>query len=395
LEAPAQVRECETESVMKLKSFNVYLVVSILALLVLNGCRSVQADPDLKAEAPPAANVIAEGESGAFKVDHPDQFPVIVAAPHAATQELVATGSVSPDVSRNVPVISLASGRVVAIHARLGDTVQKGQLLLSVRSSDVASGFSDYRKAVSDETLARTQLERAQDLYSHGAVSMNDLQVAQNAEAKAKVDVETMAERLRLLGNDPEKPNSFVDIFAPVSGVITDQQVTDSAGVQALSGPNPFTISDLSHVWIVCDVYENDLSLVRVGESADIRLNAYPTQVFKGSVSNIGASLDPALRTAKVRIQVENPGIMRFGMFVSVTFHGQTTDMHAAVPASAVLHLRDRDWVYVQAGNGQFTRLEVKGGAMLPGNMQEITAGLKPGQTVVSNALVLQNTVEQ
>ena len=291
---------------MKIKSLSIHLVVSILALLIMNGCRSVQADPDLKAESPPPAPVISEGESGAFKVDHPEQFPLIAATAHAATEELVATGSVSPDVSRNVPVISLASGRVVAIHARLGDTVQKGQLLLSVRSSDVTSGFSDYRKAVTDETLARTQLDRAQDLYSHGAVSMNDLQVAQNAEAKAKVDVETMAERLRLLGNDPEKPNSIVDIFAPVSGVITDQQVTDSSGVQALSGLNPFTISDLSHVWIVCDVYENDLHFVHLGESADIRLNAYPDQVFKGSVSNIGAFLDPALRTAKVRLEVEN-----------------------------------------------------------------------------------------
>jgi cobalt-zinc-cadmium efflux system membrane fusion protein len=381
---------------MKIKSLNIcFFIVSISALLALSGCNSVQANPDPKLEAPPPAQVIPEGNAGSYKVDHPEQFPLFTATAHAATQELVVNGSVGPDVSRNVPVISLASGRVVAIHARLGDTVQKGQLLLSVRSSDVASSFSDYRKAVSDETLARTQLERAQDLYSHGAVSMNDLQVAQNAESKAKVDVETMAEKLRLLGNDPEKPNPIVDIFAPVSGVITDQQVTDAAGVQALSGPNPFTISDLSHVWIVCDVYENDLPLVRVGEPADIRLNAYPTQVFRGSVSNIGASLDPALRTAKVRIEVQNPGLMRFGMFVTATFHGQTAEMHVAVPASAVLHLRDRDWVYVPAGSGQFTRLAVTGGAMLPGNMQEITAGLKPGQSVVSNALVLQNTVEQ
>jgi cobalt-zinc-cadmium efflux system membrane fusion protein len=177
--------------------------------------------------------------------------------------------------------------------------------------------------------------------------------------------------------------------------VITDQQVTDAAGVQALGGPNPFTISDLSHVWIVCDVFENDLHVVQVGQPVDIRLTAYPNQVFKGSVGNIGASLDPALRTAKVRIEVPNPGLMRFGMFVSATFHGESTEMHTAVPSSAVLHLRDRDWVYVPVEGGQFKRLEVSGGSMLPGNMQEIVSGLKPGQPVVFNALVLQNTVEQ
>jgi membrane fusion protein, heavy metal efflux system len=142
-------------------------------------------------------------------------------------------------------------------------------------------------------------------------------------------------------------------------------------------------------------VFENDLPFVRMGDTADIRLNAYPNQVFKGSVSNIGASLDPTLRTAKVRIEVQNPGIMRFGMFVSATFHGEDTQLQAAVPASAVLHLRDRDWVYVPAEEGRFKRIEVTGGSMLPGRMQGIVSGLKPGQPVVFNALVLQNTVEQ
>lgn len=380
---------------MKIKGLSILLVISTCSVLLLAGCRTAHADPDLRAEAPPPATVVSEGDASTFKVDHPEQFPLIAATAHAAARELVVTGTVSPDISRNVPVISLVSGRVVAIHARVGDTVQKGQLLLSVRSNDVASGFSDYRKAQADETLARSQLERAQDLYSHGALSMKEVQIAQNAEAKAKVDIETLAERLRLFGNDPEKPNPIVDIFAPVSGVIADQQVTDASGVQALSGPNPFTISDVSHVWIVCDVPENDLPFVRMGESADIRLNAYPNQVFRGSVSNIGASLDPTLRTAKVRIEVQNPGIMRFGMFVSATFHGQDTEMQTAVPSSAVLHLHDRDWVYVPSEDGRFRRVEVTGGAMLPGHMQGITSGLKPGQPVVFNALVLQNTVEQ
>src|SRR6202165_1105751 len=240
------------------------------------------------------------------------------AAARDSRSELVVPGVVAPDVSRNVPVITLASGRVVGIYARLGDTVQKGQLLLTVRSADVSGGYSDYRKAVADETLARTQLERAKDLYAHGAISMNDFQVAQDTDDKAKVDVETTAEHLRLLGNDPDHPNGVVDIYAPISGVITDQQVTNAAGVQAL-GSNPFTISDLSQVWIVCDVHENDLANVRLGDAAEIRLNAYPDQVFQGRISNIGAILDPNIRAAKVRIEVRNPGLIRLGMFVTAT----------------------------------------------------------------------------
>jgi len=177
--------------------------------------------------------------------------------------------------------------------------------------------------------------------------------------------------------------------------VITDQQVTNAAGVAGLSSPNPFTISDLSRVWILCDVYENDLPNVHVGQTAEIHLHAYPAKGFTGRISNVGNVLDPNLRTAKVRIEVANPGLMRIGMFVTATFRGQKKEKRAAVPADAVLHLHDRDWVYVPAGGNKFRRVEVTAGSLLPGNLQEIASGLQPGQQVVANALVLQNTVEQ
>jgi cobalt-zinc-cadmium efflux system membrane fusion protein len=290
--------------------------------------------------------------------------------------------------------VSLATGRVVAINARLGDYVKAGQLLLSVRSDDVAGGYQTYKKAVADEVLARTQLERSQQLYEHGAIALNDLQVAQDTEDKAKVDVEAAEEHLRLLGNDPSKPAGVVDVVAPVSGVITDQQITNAAGVQGL-GSTPFTISDLSTVWVVCDVYENDLANVHLNDPAEIRLNAYPGQVFKGRVSNIGAILDPQIRTAKVRIEVPNPGIMRLGMFVTARFRGQTMEMHTVVPASAILHIHDRDFVYVPAQDKKFRRVEVVSGDELPDNQQEIKSGINVGQQVVSNALVLDHTIGQ
>jgi cobalt-zinc-cadmium efflux system membrane fusion protein len=301
---------------------------------------------------------------------------------------------VNPDIARTVPVISLASGRVVDIRARLGDTVRKGQLLMRVERADVSRAFSDYRKALADEVLARTQLDRAKDLYAHGAISLNDFQIAQDAEDKAKVDVETTEEHLRLIGNDPNHPTGIVDIVAPVSGVITDQEVTNAAGVQGLSSPNPFTISDLSYVWVVCDVHENDLPNVRVGETADIRLNAYQNHDLKGTISNIGAILDQNIRTAKVRMEVRNPGFMRPGMFATATFHGLNKEVHTVIPASAILHLHDRDWVYVPTDDNKFRRLEVVSGESLPNQMQEVLSGLQAGQKVVTNALALENTVD-
>jgi len=142
-------------------------------------------------------------------------------------------------------------------------------------------------------------------------------------------------------------------------------------------------------------VYENTLSQVRLNEYADIKLNAYPDRVLKGRISNIGQILDPNLHTAKVRLEVENPGLMRLGMFVTAIFHGTEAQLHATVPSTAILHLHDRDWVYTPTAEGHFRRLEVVSGDTLPGNIQDVKSGIKPGDRVVSNALVLQSTVEQ
>jgi cobalt-zinc-cadmium efflux system membrane fusion protein len=219
--------------------------------------------------------------------------------------------------------------------------------------------------------------------------------VAANAAARSEVSVETAEERLRVLGADKDHPSAIIDVVAPISGVITDQQVTTASGVQGLSTTNPFTISDLSHVWVVCDVFENDLKNVRLGERADVRLNAYPDRVISGRISNIGPILDPALRTAKVRLEIANPGTMRVGMFATATFHGSDKQLHAAVPATAILHLHDKDWVYSPTGKDTFRRVEVMSGKMLPSNLQEVVSGIVPGDRVVQNALVLQNTAEQ
>jgi cobalt-zinc-cadmium efflux system membrane fusion protein len=366
------------------------------AWLLLVGCNA-QGKGDPKAEAPPPAQVEHVQNAGLLKVDDPSKFPLATAGEHDAAPELKVTGVVGADVSRNIPVITLASGRVTEIHARLGDTVTEGQLLMKVQSADISGAYSDYQQALADDTLARAQLDRSKVLFDKGAIAQKDLEVTQDAATKAQVTVKTTLDHLRVLGTDPDHPSAIVEVRAPVSGVITDQQVTAAAGVQGLASPNPFTISDLSSIWILCDVYENDLAQVRLGEYADVNLNAYPNQVLKGRVGNISPVLDPSTRTARVRLEMRNPGnpgIMRIGMFVTATFHGLQKQAHATVPAPAILHLHDRDWVYVPAGGAQFRRVEVVGGNMLPGNLQEVS-GIQPGQKVVSNALVLQSTVEQ
>jgi cobalt-zinc-cadmium efflux system membrane fusion protein len=370
----------------------VFLGVGLLAA----GCGKKVTAQDGAADTGPAPTTVQPDlDSNNFKVDHPEQFVLAVAGEHIATPELNATGVVNADVSRQVPVPSLATGRIVEIDARLGDEVKKGQLLFKVRSSDIANAFSNYRQAVKNEELTKLQLERANTLFEHGAIPKSAQEVAQNGEDDNMVVLETAKEQLGLLGVDPQHPTGIVDVFAPVSGTITDQEITNQSGVQALTPPNPFTISDMSRVWIICDVWENNMSQIHIGEYADIHLVAYPDRVLKARISNILPIIDPNIRTAKVRLEVDNPGLMRVGMFVTATFHGATAQRHATVPATAILHLHDREFVYEPLGNGHFKRQEVVAGSTLPDGTQEVVSGLNPGDRVVSRALVLQNTVEQ
>ena len=210
----------------------------LCAAFSLAGCgKGVSAQTQANLPGPQQSTVVPDMDPNNFQVDHPEQYPLAAAGEYAAAPELNVTGVVNPDVSRQVPVPSLASGKIVEIDAKLGDEVTKGKILFKVRSSDIAGAFSDYRKAVKNEELAKIQLVRAQTLYDNGAIARSFLEIAQNAEDNAKVDLETTQEHLHLLGSDPDHPTGIVEVPAPVGGVITDQQISIASGVQALTPP--------------------------------------------------------------------------------------------------------------------------------------------------------------
>jgi cobalt-zinc-cadmium efflux system membrane fusion protein len=365
----------------------------LAACLALTACGK-KFDP--VAGAPPDAQSTTTGDMSLVTVDQPDQFPLVQAEQIEVPTQLDVTGSVNPDIAREVPVISLASGRVVEIRARLDDNVRRGQLLLKVQSPDITSAFDTYIKASNDELMARKAYVRAQDLYAHGSLSLAMLEQAEDQENDAKADLVAAEGQLDTLGVSKEHPSNIVSINAPISGVIIAQNVTNAAaaGVTFSGSSTVFTIADLSVVWIVCDVYENDIPKIQLGQPAQIRLNAYPGRVLTGHISDIGPVLDPNIRTAKVRIEVQNPGILKLGMFVTATFESKTKQAHAVVPASSVLHLHDREWVFVPAGGKNFRRVEVHAGDMLPGNRQDVVSGVHVGEQVVSNVLQLEAAVE-
>jgi len=346
--------------------------------------------------APPSPQVVLTGDMSLVSVDKPDQFPLVAAEQREAPDELNVTGAVFPDIAREIPVISMANGRVVDIKVRLDDYVKKGALMIKVQSPDVAGALDIYRKAANDERMNNMAYVRAQALFEHGAISQAMLEQAEDAEKDAQADLTAAEQGLKILGIDKKNPSEIVNVYAPISGVIIQQNVTQAAaaGVSLSGTATAFTIADLSSVWIICDVYENDIPKITLGQSAKIHLVAYPDKVLTGRVSDIGPVLDPSIRTAKVRIEIPNPGILKLGMFVTATFESKTNQKHPVVPAPAVLHLHDRDWVFVPAGDKRFKRIEVHTGKMLPGDKQELLSGISPGQQVVSNVLQLEATLE-
>lgn len=370
-------------------------VACLIALTAMLGCHGNEPKREA-AEAPPSTPVVVEsGTENSVHVANAALFPLVAAQVRSAFQTLNATGTVQPDVSREVPVLSIANGRVVALHVMLGNTVHKGQLVMEVQSPDVTQAFLSYQTALANESLTNTTLTRDKLLYDKGAIAKSLVDIAQNGEDDAKAALRASEQELRLLGVDKNHPSDTTRVYAPISGIVVAQNTTaaGAAGINLAGVGGSLTIADLSHVWVVCDVYENDLSTVRVGEAAEIRLNAFPDRVLNGTISDIGEILDPSIRTAKVRIQVANPGnFMRIGMFATATFRGAKAHDAVTVPGNAILHLHDRDFVYiVGAGSNNFRRIPVRTGQVLPGNAVEILSGLSGGQQVVSNALELQN----
>jgi membrane fusion protein, heavy metal efflux system len=364
-----------------------------LVCLTLAACEK-KFDPASGAASP--ANAIETNNAGVVTVDKPDQFSVVAAKRLEAPAELSVTGSVNPDINREVPVISLASGRVVDIRTRLDDNVKKGQLLIKVQSPDISNAFDTFLKARNDEILANKAYVRAKDLYDHGAIPLSGLEQAADTEDDAKADLVAADEQLHTLGVDKDHPSSIVNVYAPIAGVIVAQNVTNAAaaGVTYSGSSTAFTIADISVVWILCDVYENDIPKIHLGQEAFIHANAYPDTTLTGHITDIGPILDPTIRTAKVRIEIRNPGMLRLGMFVTATLESRTKQAFAVIPTSAILHLHDRDWVFVPAGGKQFKRVEVETGDVLPGNNQQILSGISPGQQVVAEVLQLQATLE-
>jgi membrane fusion protein, heavy metal efflux system len=363
-------------------------VWAFVALLEGAGC-SHEAAVDRE----PASRVEPAADPAVIEVGHLEPFALAKSELRAVPNEVHVNGVVAPDVNRTVRVTSLAGGKLVEVRTRLGDAVEQGQLLLVIHSADLSGAIADYRKSLDDQRLADKALRRARVLFEARALALKDLQQAENDAAKTAIDVQTAADRIRLLGGDLDHLSPLIELRAPIGGTVVAQNATSGEAVKSTdNSPELLTIADLSRVWVLCDVYENNLSDVGVGDEAEVRLVAYPDRPLSGTVSNIARVLDPATRTAKVRIELDNAeGVLRPGMFATATFVSRQTQLRTVAPASAILRLQDRSWVFRAEAADRVRRTEVQVGRVLPDGAQVILGGLNAGDGVVLDALQFAN----
>jgi len=337
--------------------------------------------------------------------DQMSHVQVVTVAPTKITRTLRLTGSVEYNAFKTTPVISQVGGPVSRILVLPGAHVKEGDQMLDVTSPDYSQLLDTYLKAADAFRLADRNYSRAQDLYQHQAIAERDLQQAESDRTQAQADLNAAEQGLKILGvKNPEDlaksstaTTAEIPVLAPISGEVVERLVSPGQVIQA-GQTQAFTISDMSTVWVLANVYQNDLAFVHEGDDVSVQTDAYP-DTFHGKISYVSPALDPNTRTLQARIVVDNKNeMLKRDMYCTVTVAAGTVANAIAVPDAAVLRDdENQPFVYVESGNNQFGRRSVSIGESTNGTTQ-VLSGLFVGDKVVGNgSLFLQfaNSLQQ
>ena len=376
-------------------------------IVSLSGCGPGPGESESKMTSYSATE--SKAESAALFTVPTDQMAhvqVVTVEKTSLPRVLRLTGAVAYNAFMTTPVFSAISGPVHELLVTPGQTVQKGQPLLTVNSPDYSAARSAYIKARDAFFLADKFYNRANDLYTHGAIAEADFQQAESNRTQAQADLQSSEDALRVLGiNDPEglaknppKTTAQVPVLAPVGGEIVERLVGPGQLLQA-GATQVYTISDMSSVWVLVNVYQSEMAYVHLGDSVDVNTDSYP-EVFRGKISYLATALDPNTRTLQARIVTQNPGKkLKRDMYVTASVNAGSISNALTVPDAAVLRdTENQPFVYVQdaAKQNQFARRLVQLGDNHAGRTQ-ITSGLKEGEHVVGDGslfLQFKNSLE-
>ena len=301
---------------------------------------------------------------------------------------------IEADPTRVVHVFAPVSGRLISVTVRPSDHVSQGQTLAVLASSDVAAARTAYRQAVADNEVKKKALARTEDLYQHSAVAAKDYQQAEADAQTSAATLESALERLQFLNVETAGSSDQIKVVAPRAGVVIDLGAAAGEFSKSLDNSSPLcTLADLSTVWALGDVYEKDLASVNTGEAADVRINAYPGEAWRGHVAAVADMVDSNTRTLKIRVVLPNANErLKPEMFGSIRLL-RSTQLGVTAPATAVLREGAAAYIFVQRAPGHFERRAVTLGRTLDNDRVEVVRGLRPGDTIlIQGAGLLQAT---
>lgn len=371
-------------------------------LMLLAGCHGAVEQAGKMTSFSTAENPKSKAELFSLPSDQMSHIQVVTVEQGPLARRLRLTGAVEYDDFKTTPVITQVGGPVSRVMVVQGEHVHAGQTLLYIASPDYSLLRASYLKARDAFQLADKFYVRAQDLYAHHAIAEADLEEAQSTRTQARADFESSADAIRILGiADPETivtkpPSPEIPLYSPVAGEVVDRQC--SAGQLLAAGATQcFTLSDMSSVWILVNIYQNDVAYVHVGDPVTIENESYPG-VVRGKIEYISPALDPNTRTLQARIEAPNPGErLKKEMYVTAEVQAGVISNALFVPNSAVLRDdQNMPYVYLQTGSTQFARRDVTLGETEAGKTQVLT-GLQASDRVVGDGslfLQFQNSLQ-
>ncbi len=384
------------------RSYSVLSFGVLASLLALGGCGSSEQQTSKMTSFSAADPAADKTELFTLPADQMAHIQVVTLAPQSLERMLRLTGAVAYNNFQTTPVISQIGGPVSRIVVTPGQRVKAGDPMLYVASPDYSQLRSGYIKARDSSQLADRALKRAQDLYEHKAISQADLETAESGSVQAQADLQSNEQAIRILGiTDPEKlvtdpPSSEVPVLAPLAGEVVERLCSPGQLLQP-GGTQCFTLSDMSSVWVLLNIYQNDLPFVHVGDDVTIDSDAFPGPMH-GKISYLSSALDPTTRTLQARIETPNPGErLKRDMYVTANVRAGVVQNALSVPDASVLRDdQNMPFVYLQTGNNQFARRVVTIGESQNGKTQVLT-GLQPGDKIVGDGslfLQFQNSLQ-
>ncbi|MGB7024511.1 MAG: efflux RND transporter periplasmic adaptor subunit [Candidatus Acidiferrales bacterium] len=378
------------------------LGISLAAAMVLAGCASSGRQAE-KMTSYTSANSGAEATLFTVPQDQLSHIQIVTIAPAPLTRTLRLSGQVAYNGFKTTPVITAVGGPVSQVLVFPGQHVRAGQPMLEVSSPDYSQLRASYLKARDSYNLADKNYKRSQDLYAHHAIAEADLLQAESVRTQAQADMNAAEQGLHILGITnldslaSAPPTAQIPVRAPISGEVVDRQCSPGQLIQA-GATQCFTVSDMSTVWVLVNVYQNQLSYIHDGEAVSVQTDAYPT-IFHGKISYLAPAVDPNTRTLQARIVTENPGEkLKNQMYVTAIVVAGTIPKAITVPVASVLrNTENQPFVYVQTGATQFSRRMVEIGETQQGRIQ-ILSGLSAGEKVVADGslfLQFQNSLQR